>query len=251
MAIDEVIATSVRQGFSPPTFRIYGWRQHAVSLGSFQSSGDLDVAYCRGNAIPIVRRPTGGRAVFHDDELTYSFSAGTKAGVFSHGLFDSYRKISSALALGLSRAGLSPQHEMRKKAPASRYRGANASDPRCFASVSYREISIGSVKVIGSAQKRWADALLQQGSIPFTVDEERVMNIFPRTTVYEQQLTKIGLSHIEPSLSYEGLKSALWVAFEETFQIRLIRSDLSHEEMTRAQEIAVRKYLTDDWTFRR
>jgi len=251
MALDEAIATSVRQGVSPPTLRIYGWRQHAVSIGYFQSSEDLDIGYCRKNSIHMVRRPTGGRAVFHNDELTYSFSVQTKTGIFSRGLFDSYKKISSALALALSKAGLSPQSMKRKPGLKSKAQSAKFSNPLCFRSVSFGEISVDNIKVIGSAQKRWADGLLQQGSIPFTVDEDRGMKLFQRNNVHFRKAPLIGLRQIAPSLSYDALKNTIRTAFEETFQIQLISSVPSQEELSLAHTLDAQKYLDDAWTFRK
>ncbi|HYA14410.1 MAG TPA: hypothetical protein VEF33_08745, partial [Syntrophales bacterium] len=100
MALDEAIACSVRQGGSPATLRFFGWLKPSVSLGAFQKISDIDTRWCADHNVPIVRRPTGGRGILHNDELTYSFSA-RDDGLFSTGLLDAYRKISSAFALGM------------------------------------------------------------------------------------------------------------------------------------------------------
>jgi lipoate-protein ligase A len=82
MALDEAIATAVKRGNSPPTLRLYGWDRPSVSVGYFQNVCDIDSDYCIKKGIPIVRRPTGGRAILHDGEITYSFSVKTDTGVF-------------------------------------------------------------------------------------------------------------------------------------------------------------------------
>ena len=109
MALDESIATAVRREDAPPTLRFYEWHRPSVSIGYFQRITSVDVEYCAKENIPVVRRLTGGRAVLHGNEITYSFSSKTAAGLFSGGLIDSYRKISSALGLALSRMGVSPE----------------------------------------------------------------------------------------------------------------------------------------------
>ena len=85
MALDEAIAISVRKGGSPPTLRLYSWDMPSVTLGCFQKIRDIDIEYCRDASIPVVRRPTGGRAILHNKELTYSFSAKTDNDFFFKG----------------------------------------------------------------------------------------------------------------------------------------------------------------------
>jgi lipoate-protein ligase A len=251
MAVDEAIAAAVRSNLSPPTLRIYGWNALSVSIGYFQRSADIDIGYCRAKNIPIVRRPTGGRAVFHDDEITYSFSVQTRSGLFSHGLFDSYKKISTALALALSKVGLSPQSRTRKTNPKPKTQNLKFHNPLCFHSVSYGEISVNNTKVIGSAQKRWSGGLLQQGSIPLTINQTETRKLFQHDNFQTRKDSLIGLKQIMPSLTYDELKNALLSAFEETFQTELISSVPSEEELALARKLEAEKYLNDAWTFSR
>jgi len=251
MALDEAIAITVREGLSAPTLRLYGWSQVSVSIGCFQRSADINVGYCRENGIPIVRRATGGRAVCHHDEITYSFSTQTKTGLFSHGLFDSYKKISAALKDALSFVGISTQREPRKRSLNMSVLSPAVHDPLCFRSASYGEISVDEIKVIGSAQKRWTDGLLQQGSIPFVVDNTRVSKIFPRDELHAARKPLVGLKQLLPSLSYDEMRNAIQVAFEKTFQIRLVPSDPSRQEMLLSKELEEQKYLNDAWSFRK
>lgn len=251
MALDEAIATDVRLDRSPPTLRFYAWNQPAVSIGYFQRSGDVNIRYCRENDIHIVRRPTGGRAVFHRDGITYSFSAQTRTGLFSHGLFDSYKRISSAFQSALSNVGFSPQSSMNKAARKTRIQNANRHSPLCFQSVSYGEISIHEYKVIGAAQKRWTDGLLQQGFIPFMVDENEIGKLFNLDNVFTSKKPSTGLQQIAPSLSQGELKNAIQGAFQEAFQTNLINLSPTQEEIALAHELEKRKYLYDEWTFKR
>lgn len=123
------------KGSAPPTLRLYGWNRAAVTLGCFQKTSDINIGYCRCHDIPIVRRPTGGRAILHGDELTYSFCAKTDRGPFSHGLLDSYKKISTAFAIALRKIGVKaePKNERERGRVLSR-------SPLCFQSSSFGEI---------------------------------------------------------------------------------------------------------------
>src|SRR5207248_5632486 len=120
MAVDEVLLDGVAAGSSPPTLRFYSWMPACLSLGYFQPSSVVNVEGCRGLGIEIVRRPTGGRAILHDRELTYSVAL--PAFVLGHdaGILPSYRRLSLALQAGLARLGievsLSPELEAPSRA---------------------------------------------------------------------------------------------------------------------------------------
>lgn len=250
MALDEAIAFAVRKDIVPPTLRFYGWKMPSVSLGCFQKVSDIDIEYCNGENIPVVRRPTGGRAILHRDEITYSFSVKTTSGFFSKGLLDSYKKISSALCLALSKSGVSPELKLKKE-PRHPLFDNQTKSPMCFQSVSYGEISVNDRKVIGSAQKRWTDGLLQQGSVPFIVDENVAMKIFRLDSAYLGNKWLTGLKELVPGLNHNRLKEHIRTSFEEVFQIKLISSGPSEGEIKLAQELEPEKYKSFEWNFRR
>ncbi len=242
MALDEAIATSVRKGDSPPTLRLYGWDKPSLSLGHFQKASDINTEYCGANGIPVVRRPTGGRAILHDKELTYSFSAKTDEGPFSGSLLDSYGKISRAFALAFLKAGI--QAYTRAK----RERGkVLAGSPLCFRSSSFGEILIDNRKVVGSAQKRWRDGLLQQGSIPYRYNEERLRGVFGVEKIAELRKYMIALEEVLPGLEEDGFKEKIREAFEETFGISFLSSPPSLRESLLALELQEGKYLQREW----
>jgi len=244
MALDEVIAATVRKDSAPPTLRLYGWKKPSVSIGCFQRISDVHIDYCIENQIPIVRRPTGGRAILHNLELTYSFSAKTLYGIFSKGLLDSYKKISYALSLALTKCGFSPGIMMDRKTP-------NYSSPLCFQSTSYGEITINNKKIIGSAQKRWTEGFLQQGSIPYTIDKDEMIRVFRLNPTHVIGEAIIGLKEILPELNINRLKNAIFTSFEEIFDTRLIISSPSQKEVSLAQELEFQKYLSNEWNFKR
>lgn len=236
MALDEAISVSVREGDSPPTLRLYGWIKPSLSIGCFQGTKDIDLDYCKENAIPIVRRPTGGRAILHDMELTYSFSSKT-VGHFKEGLRDSYKKISSALSIALERLGV--QSEMQRSNA-----GSYARSPLCFQSSSYGELSFNGRKLVGSAQRRWHDGFLQQGSIPYRpyrIDYEELRRIFPALKLPQTPFWEVSVTF--------PLKETIKRSFEEVFNVEFIRSYPSQKEEALAQELLEGKYLLPGWNY--
>ncbi|MGQ9569946.1 MAG: lipoate--protein ligase family protein [Thermodesulfovibrionales bacterium] len=250
MALDEAIATTVRKGDSPPTLRLYGWNIPSVSIGYFQKVRDIDYDYCIKKGIPIVRRLTGGRAVLHNNEITYSFSVKTGDGIFSKGLLDSYRKISAAFIYSLSKIGLSPELRLLREARQLSTITHRSRSALCFESVSYGEIILNNKKIIGSAQKRWSDGLLQQGSIPFIIDRDEIAKVFRlgSPAVVERM---IGSQELVYRLSIEDMKKTIKASFEEIFNTVLVTSLPSREEYSLAEELENKKYLSHQWNFMR
>jgi len=245
MALDEAIATEVRRGAAPPTLRLYGWDRPALTLGCFQKTSGINVEYCRSQDIPVVRRPTGGRAILHGDELTYSFSAGTDRGAFSHGLLDSYKRISKAFSIAFRKIGVtaSPKKEREKGRVLSR-------SPLCFQSSSFGEILTDNKKLLGSAQKRWTNGLLQQGSVPYLSQEEKMAGIFGAEKTAALRDCMKALKEILPLLDEDAFRKAVVSSFEEAFGIRLLQSAPLLEESLLAEELLQRKYLQDHWNLR-
>lgn len=244
MALDEAIAASVRNGKSPPTLRFYTWDRPSLSIGCFQKTSDLDLGYCGRNSIPFVRRPTGGRAILHGDELTYSFAVHTDEKPFSEGLMESYRGISSAFNLAFQKIGIHVESKMQRE------RGRILSgNPLCFETSSYGEILLNNRKIVGAAQKRWKDGLLQQGAIPYVYDKEKIVPVFG-CQASQGENAMHGLKEILPGFDDQKFRKALWEAFEETFGISLLTSHPDPAEHQAALELEQQKYLQDSWNFR-
>ncbi|MBI5101678.1 MAG: lipoate--protein ligase family protein [Nitrospirae bacterium] len=245
MALDEAIVTVVRSGNAPPALRFYGWDRPSVSLGRFQRATDIDTQYCRANDVPIVRRPTGGRGILHDDELTYSFSARTDLGPFSKGLMESYRGISSAFSLALERTGVTTETKNERE----KGRVLTGS-PLCFQTSSYGEVLSAGRKVLGSAQRRWPDAMLQQGSLPYSHAEEMLRRIFVTGKDTDPGRCMTGLKAVIPGLDEGLFRGTVAACFENIFGISLVRCHPSDEELALAYRLEKEKYLQDSWTLR-
>jgi lipoate-protein ligase A len=250
MALDEAIAISVRDGKSPPILRIYGWESPSVSLGSFQNIADIDFNYCLENNIAVVRRPTGGRGILHSDELTYSFCARNK-GEFSGGLLETYRLLGSAFRSAMEEAGLKVSIKPERESGRNLIRS-----PLCFKSTSFGEISFNGKKLIGSAQKRWNDGFLQQGSIPYSIDHEKINLIFKSVSGYrgggrEKWCVDSSLQGIRDLLhdfDHEMFKKRIKEAFEKVFNITFADCQPFHKEHETALVLMKEKYLNPLWT---
>lgn len=179
MAIDERLLRDAANGEAVPALRFYTWDPPAVSLGRFQDEESaVDARACRRLGIDIVRRITGGRAVLHHHELTYSIVARTDHPVFPNALLGTYKVIAEGLLAGLGNLGIRAEMVSRSCRNAERVR-KRAGEPACFASPSWYEILAGGKKIIGSAQRRIPGAFLQHGSILIGRDPSLEVSVIP------------------------------------------------------------------------
>jgi lipoate-protein ligase A len=163
MALDKAVLSEVEAGNSPPTLRSYGWDPPCISLGHSQKAeAELDAAAVAAAGYDVVTRPTGGRAVLHIDELTYSVMAPFEAAPWCATQALSYRMISQALARVLDKDGLGVA--LDRGYPVEKPQHLRAMTP-CFSSTARSEVVWGDRKVVGSAQRRFRSAFLQHGSI--------------------------------------------------------------------------------------
>ncbi|TMD45700.1 MAG: lipoate--protein ligase family protein [Chloroflexi bacterium] len=158
MAIDEAVLLHHLGGEAPPTLRVFGWSSPSISLGRFQSvEREILLDVCQQQGVALVRRPTGGRAVYHRDEFTYSIVIGKRFGVPS-GIVAAYAYLAQGLLAALNALGV--------RAELSDERVSKQPSAACFASSTQADLTSGGFKLIGSAQVWKDDALLQQGSLP-------------------------------------------------------------------------------------
>jgi lipoyl(octanoyl) transferase len=246
MAIDDLFyqQREDRQETSA-VLRIYRWSPPALSLG-FHQRYDIacDEDFLRSRNINIVRRPTGGKAVLHHEELTYSVIASLEEGYFKGDTLDeSYAKIALGLKKSLEVLGLKPELEKRDKR-------LNVLSPSpCFLVPTQKEILIGGKKVVGSAQKRGNSAFLQHGSIPIRLDYELLAkatrNKSEDIESYKAHFTSLG--EFLPSLSEAELENALEKGFREAFGGDWTEAQMSDSELIEAEKIKQEKYDTDQW----
>jgi len=230
MAIDEVLLSS-----KVPVLRFYQWRSGAVSIGKNQDLNEIDLEYCTENSIDVVRRITGGKAVLHENELTYSFIIDKE--IMPRSIIESYKIISSAIIQGLRALGLNP--EMNKS------NVKNRNNPVCFQEPSFNELTINRKKFVGSAQVRVKGKLLQHGSILTGIDMKKHSNCFrkkPKANDLRKSITHIDIPEKE-------LKSAIKQGFSKYFNTNLNERNLCNRELIEAKKLARMKYKSEDWCY--
>jgi lipoate-protein ligase A len=252
MAIDEAMLLLHEAGSAPATLRVYSWDTPTLSLGYAQkTSREVDVAVCRQYRVTVIRRPTGGRAVLHDQEVTYSVVLPTTLSRGPDTLTEHYRLIGVALAAALQRLGL-PVHLERSRRRAHPQRAA--ASPACFAALARYELSVRGKKIVGSAQKRLPGSLLQHGSIPLRIDRHRLfqcLHVPPENRealVQEAYSTMTAVNEIATTpVSASALHEALRQGFATAFGVELIDMPLLPEEQRLATELRTTKYATRVW----
>jgi len=238
MAIDEALWRGRQAGSSPPTLRFFAWAPPTVSLGYGQRlDRQVDVEACRRLGVGVVRRPTGGSALYHDGperELTYSVSATAEDLGVSGDLLDTYRWIGRALVRGLEALGAAAE-----MVPTGRGLGR---DPAfCFARTGAFEIEVGGKKLVGSAQRRQGTSFLQHGAILLAVDAPRLGALFPTTRDPLASLTTLeAATGRRPT--FEEVAAALRTAFEVEHGLRLVPGGLTDEETARVERLVSDRY---------
>jgi len=253
MAVDEAILESVYTGESLPTLRLYAWQPACLSLGHAQPFAEVNVEALAANGWDVVRRPTGGRAILHVDELTYAVIAPNSEPRVKGGVLASYLQLSRALLEALRLLGLSPE---AKEIPASET--AQKKNPVCFEVPSNYELTVSGKKLIGSAQARRKEGILQHGALPLYGDLARIITAlnFPdeETQIAATDRLLTHATTVENELgwviSWEQASNAFQQAFQDILNLDLMPDTLTEKEVQRAEELMNEKYARSTWTKR-
>lgn len=247
MAVDEVLLDGVAAGSAPPTLRFYQWAPPCLSLGYFQSFEVVDVDGCHARGIDVVRRPTGGRAILHDRELTYSVALPAQLLGDDGGVLPSYHRLSLALEAGLNRLGVSVA-----LAPESAAEASPAHGPVCFDRPSAHELLLDGRKLVGSAQVRRSTAILQHGSILIEPRIARLLACLRLPDGPERGLIEDGVAGLAEVGNFEPARiaRALADAFGERFGVTVARGSLRPDEWQAVEALAASKYQSAAWTER-
>lgn len=254
MAIDGAILEAVSQGVQPPTLRLYGWSPMCLSLGYGQRMREVDINGLEQNGWQLVRRPTGGKAILHGDELTYSVSLPIEHALAHGDVIESYRRISRGLLQALQYIGLSPKSEHQGDGLRDKTKG-----PVCFEVPSHYEITVNERKLIGSAQVRRKEGILQHGTIPLYGDVGRICETLAFETVEERNTQKEKVRSRAVTLadvmdnppSWEQAALAVERGFCAEFDLQMARGNLSMWELQRTEELIDEQFDNPDWTNKR
>lgn len=239
MALDSAIAEAVATGESPATVRFYAWRPICLSLGRRQPLDGVDLVRCAADGVDVVRRPTGGWAILHADELTYSIAAPGDDPRTTGAILDAYRKLSAGLVAGLRRLGADAS--MNPEDPF----GVHNTSAACFEVPSAYEITAAGRKLIGSAQTRSQGRVLQHGSLPLHGDIARVARYLAYAHADERERLRAHLSERAATLSqllgrqvaYDEAVDAMRAGFADALNLELASGAYTAGELTRAESL--------------
>ena len=257
MAIDEAILNGIIAGTSPSTIRFYDWVPSTASIGYNQEAEkEIDFALLEKMGFGFVRRPTGGRLVLLDEEITYAVIVPTIE-KFSGKVTDSYSEFSRALAVGLRLLGVNVEFEKGNLSASHQRQNANP----CFTSSSRYELTFERKKIVGSAQVRRENALLQHGSILLNHDQSKVAHLLPNLENKQREklansLTKktISINQIlDTKINFSDAISCFIAGFKKKWNCDnfYISNKLTEIEQTEVQKLIQIKYSQDKWNNRR
>jgi lipoyl(octanoyl) transferase len=250
MALDEAILEAVEQNLAPATLRLYAWDPPCLSIGYAQPSTDIDFNRLESEGWDWVRRPTGGRAILHTDEFTYSVIAPQSDPRVSGGVLESYRRLSTALLKALHNMNIPAESQQNNQV--ERNQGDAAV---CFEVPSNYEIVVKGKKLIGSAQARRKNAVLQHGTFPLWGDLIRITQVLAFSNDQERDTAATRLlSHattaeriLGEKLDWDTVVTAFISGFQSELNLQLIPGSTSDQEIMRTKLLIQEKYQHMSW----
>ncbi len=255
MAIDEVLMNQVRAGKANPVLRFYTWEPACLSLGYFQrASKEIDFAACEKADVDVVRRATGGRAVLHDEELTYSVIVREDNELVPDTITQSYLSISKGLLQGFRHLGIDAALSGEETIRVKDFRSA-----ACFEAPSSYEVVVGDKKIVGSAQVRKEGMLLQHGAIVNRLDVDKLFSLFkvdnPKKLAVMKQFLLGKATSVEEVLGHtlplDDMIEAFSNGLSDVLQLELRPRGLTEEERTQVENLVTEKYGNEGWTHRK
>lgn len=253
MAIDEWLLIEHSHGNIKPTIRFYGWKRPSLTVGHFQNvQRTIDFDGIKKHQCDFVRRLTGGSAVLHDDELTYSIIVTENHPKIPKSINEAYYVLSQGLLEGYKNLGVNADFAIPEK---ERLRQRSAV---CFEVPASYEMIVDGKKISGNAQTRKNGVLLQHGSIPMSFNSEMLFDLFNfsndsiRKRQRESFIKKAtSINEVKQQKhTYDQLKKAFTDGFQKSLHINLEPLTLSHEDWNEINDIANKKYRTDEWNLR-
>lgn len=259
MALDEALLEWHSKGLIPPTIRFYGWNPATLSLGYFQRvKEEINLDKVKEHQLGLVRRLTGGRAVLHDKELTYSVIVAEDHPLMPKTVSEAYRVISQGLLEGFMELGLDAYFAI----PQTEEESAKLKNPRsaiCFDAPSWYELVVEGKKIAGSAQTRQRGVILQHGSILIDLDEDKLFDLFlyPNERIKERLQKSftdkaVTINSIAKNkVDIEIARNAFKLGFEKGLNVELELYKLSEAENEYVEQLARERYENQAWTFMR
>jgi lipoate-protein ligase A len=254
MAVDEALLIAVAEGAAPPTLRFFRWEPPCLSLGYAQPASEADPARLSALGWDLVRRPTGGRAILHTDELTYSVIAPMTEPRVVGGVIESYRQLSAGLRRGLELLGLRVRADKAYALGDER----EAKGPVCFEVPSNYEITAGDRKLLGSAQVRKRGVVLQHGTLPLSGDVTRICEALHLDSEADRERLRARVrarattvaEALGRAVSWEEAAGAMARGFAEALNLELEPAWLTPAEREWVGRLREEKYAAAAWNGR-
>ena len=219
MQFDVELTRKCRKG--EKFLRLYRWNPYCISLGAHQSFDDININLANSDNLDVVKRPTGGRAILHAEELTYSVVLPLNDGFTPK---ETYLKVSRALVFGLSNYhSLLGKLDLQAQQPDFRKLLKKPEGKLCFASAAKNEITYSGKKLVGSAQRKLGDIILQHGSILCGPYHKKLVNYLPADEMQISNLEENTCdiqSILDDPVDYEKLSDCIKMGFETEFEIQ-------------------------------
>lgn len=259
MALDEALLDLHSLGEIPPVIRFYEWNPATLSIGYFQSAEkDIELDVLREQNLGFVRRPTGGRAVLHESELTYSIIVSEQYPNMPVSVTEAYRVLSEGLLLGFQNLGLDAYFSI----PDTEEKQQDLKRPKsavCFDAPSWYELVVEGKKVAGSAQTRQKGVILQHGAILLDLDEEKLLSVFKFSSPEAKEKMRkklpekaVAINRLtDKEITIAQCIKAFKDGFEEALEIELVPYQLTEEQLSYVKTLEKTKYLNDEWNFKK
>lgn len=259
MAMDEMLLKWHSEGKIPPVIRFYGWNPATLSIGYFQKAEkEIDLQKVKDSGLGFVRRATGGRAVLHEHELTYSVIVSEEHERMPKNVTEAYRVISEGILKGFQNLHFDAYFAV----PKTEEDRQKLKDPRsaiCFDAPSWYELVVEGRKVAGSAQTRQKGVILQHGSILLDLDDDKLFDLFVfRNERLKERMFKsfrdkaVAINELSDRIvSIDEAKAAFKAGFAEGLEVDLVEYALSPEQQQEIINLSKTKYESDEWNYMR
>ncbi|MFA5992282.1 MAG: biotin/lipoate A/B protein ligase family protein [Candidatus Pacearchaeota archaeon] len=230
------IDLAIQKLYKKPVLRFYGWNPAAVSIGRFQNiKKEVNLEFCKKNKIDVVRRVSGGGAVFHDKEVTYSLCIKEKNGLFPEDLIESYKSVCEGVIIGIKKLGLRAEYSP------------------------INDLLINGKKFSGCAQTRKEGIFLQHGTVLIDIDFDKMFSAINVSDekIKDKQISnaKERVTSLKKELGREVLIDELVknivLGFKENFKIEFKKDHLSEEEIKLAKQLEQEIFKDEKWTYER
>lgn len=259
MALDEALLDWHSIGDIPPVIRFYEWNPATLSIGYFQAvEKEINMDEVANHQLGFVRRPTGGRGVLHEHELTYSIIVREDYPNMPATVTEAYRVLSEGLLIGFQKLGLDAYFSV----PDTEEKKNDLKNPKsavCFDAPSWYELVVEGKKVAGSAQTRQKGVILQHGAILLDLDVDKLVSLFNYPSESFKERVRKGLPEKavainrlrEKPVTVEECIVAFKHGFERGLDIEFQPYSLTNEQFNYVKELEARRYANNEWTYRK